>query len=72
MTEFTKKENINNKEEISFSVGEKVKVIDGDFKNFLAVIEEINDYRNTLRLRLKIFGRKTFLELNFIQVEKTK
>lgn len=53
-----------------FIVGEHVKVIDGPFNNFSAVIEEVNEEKKKLKVMVKIFGRKTPLELNFVQVEK--
>ena len=59
-------ENIN----IPFIVGEVVKVIDGPFNSFNAEIEGIDEQKKKLKLMVKIFGRKTPLELNFMQVEK--
>jgi transcription termination/antitermination protein NusG len=53
-----------------FIVGENVKVIDGPFNNFSGVIEEINEEKKKLKVMVKIFGRKTPLELNYMQVEK--
>ena len=53
-----------------FIVGETVKVVDGPFNTFSGVIEEINDEKKKLVVTVKIFGRKTPLELNFMQVEK--
>ena len=59
-------ENVN----IPFVVGETVKVIDGPFNSFNAEIEAIDENKKKLKLMVKIFGRKTPLELNFMQVEK--
>jgi len=59
-------ENIN----IPFVAGETVKVIDGPFNSFNAEIEAIDEQKKKLKLIVKIFGRKTPLELNFMQVEK--
>ncbi|MBX7095434.1 MAG: transcription termination/antitermination protein NusG [Flavobacteriales bacterium] len=55
---------------IPYIVGETVKVIDGPFNNFTGVIEEINEEKKKLKVMVKIFGRKTPLELNYMQVEK--
>ena len=55
---------------IPFVVGETVKVIDGPFNSFNAEIEGIDEQKKKLKLMVKIFGRKTPLELYFMQVEK--
>lgn len=55
---------------IPFEIGESVKVTDGPFNGFDAVIEEINNEKKKLKVMVKIFGRKTPLELGFMQVEK--
>ena len=54
----------------TFVVGEQVKVIDGPFNTFSGVIEEITEEKKKLKVMVKIFGRKTPLELNYMQVEK--
>jgi len=56
--------------EISYMVGESVKVNDGPFKDFDGVIEEVNAEKKKLKVMVKIFGRKTPLELNYDQVIK--
>jgi len=55
---------------MNFYVGESVKVIDGPFNGFTGVVEEINEEKKKLKVMVKIFGRKTPLELSFMQVEK--
>ena len=55
---------------VSFYLDETVKVIDGPFSGFSGVIEEVNAEKHKLKVMVKIFGRKTPLELGFMQVEK--
>ncbi len=55
---------------IPFEVGESVRVNEGPFNGFDALIEEVNNEKKKLKVSVKIFGRKTPLELGFMQVEK--
>ena len=55
---------------IPYSVDESVKVTDGPFSGFSGIIEEVNAEKHKLKVNVKIFGRKTPLELSFNQVEK--
>jgi transcriptional antiterminator NusG len=55
---------------VPFYVGESVKVSDGPFNGFTGEIEEVNEERKKLKVMVKVFGRKTPLELNYMQVEK--
>jgi len=55
---------------IPYSTGETVKVIDGPFNGFNGTIEKVNEEKRKLEVMVKIFGRKTPLELSFMQVEK--
>ncbi|HSD13474.1 MAG TPA: transcription termination/antitermination protein NusG [Flavobacterium sp.] len=55
---------------IPYSVGETVKVIDGPFNGFNGTVEKVNEEKRKLEVMVKIFGRKTPLELSFMQVEK--
>jgi transcriptional antiterminator NusG len=54
-----------------FIEGEMVKIIDGPFNDFVGDIKEINEEKKKLKVIVKIFGRGTEVELNFMQVEKT-
>ena len=55
---------------VPYVVDETVKVTDGPFSGFSGVIEEVNAEKHKLKVMVKIFGRKTPLELSFMQVEK--
>lgn len=56
--------------DLSFEVGEVVKVNHGPFTGFSGIIEEVSTEKKKLKVMVKIFGRKTPLELGFLQVEK--
>ena len=53
-----------------YLVGETVKIIDGPFNDFVGDVKEVNEEKKKLTVIVKIFGRGTEVELNFMQVEK--
>ena len=55
---------------ILYLVGDSVKVTDGPFSGFSGIIEEVNTEKRKLKVMVKIFGRKSPLELGFMQVSK--
>ena len=54
----------------SFYTGQTIKIIEGPFNDFNGIIEEVNDEKKKLKVTVKIFGRSTPVELNYMQVEK--
>lgn len=56
--------------DVPYMLDETVKVTDGPFSGFSGQIEEINAEKRKLTVVVKIFGRRTPLELSFMQVEK--
>lgn len=61
---------ITNDVEVPYEIDEVVTVTDGPFSGFSGVIEEVNVEKHKLKVMVKIFGRKTPLELSFMQVQK--
>ncbi len=58
------------KAKVAFEVGERIKIIDGPFANFLGRIDEVNAERGTVKVMVEIFERLTSIEVEFWQVEQ--
>ncbi len=56
--------------DIPFNVGDRVKVVDGPFNNFAGNVEEVFPDKMKIRVMVSIFGRRTPLELDYLQVER--
>ena len=59
-----------NELDVQYLVGETVKITFGPFNGFSGIIEEVNAEKKKLKVMVKVFGRKTPLELSYTQVEK--
>jgi len=55
-----------------FERGEKVKIADGAFSNFIGVIDDVREERRKLRVLVTIFGRQTPVEVSYSQVNRTE
>jgi transcriptional antiterminator NusG len=55
---------------VTYHKGDRVKIIDGPFADFMGTIDEVNTEKNKLRALVSMFGRETPVELDFLQVEK--
>ncbi len=58
--------------ETIFRAGDFIKIIDGPFNNFSGVIEEVNEEKMKIKVMVSIFGRKTPVEIDFVQAELEK
>ena len=56
--------------ELHFAVGERVKVTFGPFAGFFGEVTDVNDERKKLKILVKVFGRETMMEVDYMQVEK--
>ena len=55
---------------VTFEPNETIRIVDGPFKHFMAVVDDVNEERGKLKVMVTIFGRPTPFELDFFQVEK--
>jgi transcriptional antiterminator NusG len=59
------------KVKVTFKPGQKVRIIDGPFNDFIGTVSEIDMEKAKVRVMVSFFGRDTPVELDFLQVEKT-
>jgi len=55
---------------VTYKTGQKVRIIDGPFNDFIGTVSEIDMDRAKVRVMVSFFGRETPVELDFLQVEK--
>ena len=55
---------------VTYSLGQKVRIIDGPFNDFIGTVDDIDMERAKVRVMVSFFGRDTPVELDFLQVEK--
>ena len=55
---------------VQFEKGENVRIIEGPFKHFMGMVEDVNEQKAKLRVTVTVFDRPTPVELDFLQVEK--
>ena len=67
----TQDENSERMETI-FRNGDLVKIIDGPFNNFNGTVQEVNEEKMKIKVMVSIFGRKTPVEIDFVQAELEK
>ena len=56
--------------DIPYQVGDKVKVVDGPFSDFIGLVDDINHEKSKIKVMVSIFGRNTPVELDVLQVEE--
>ncbi len=60
---------VEEKEDIPYQIGDRVKVIDGPFSDFIGLVDDVNPEKRKIKVMVSIFGRNTPVELDVLQVE---
>jgi transcriptional antiterminator NusG len=55
---------------ISFKIGQKIRIVEGPFEDFMGTVDEIDLDRARVKVLVNFFGRETPIELDFLQVER--
>ena len=55
---------------VEFEKGENIRIVDGPFRHFVGIVEDVSDTKAKIKAMVTIFGRPTPVELDFLQVEK--
>ena len=55
---------------VSFREGQKVRIVDGPFEDFMGTVDAIDTDRARVRVLVNMFGRETPVEVDFLQVER--
>ena len=66
------KDDSDERMETMFRIGDLVKIVDGPFNNFSGFVEEVNEERMKIKVLVSNFGRKTPVEIDFVQAELEK
>lgn len=61
---------VEESEDIPYQVGDRVKVIDGPFSDFIGLVDDVNPEKSKIKVMVSIFGRNTPVELDVLQVEE--